>query len=185
MKKLELFPTTILEFNFEKHLDLSPLLDLISGSKIGNHDLTKKGVSSYSLTDILSSPKLVNLKADFQKCIDQYCTNLNIKKSNITTSWFNILENGGQTLNHNHGRSVLSGAFYPVLKEGTCNLCFKSPLVTSLNFESLNIFSSHFQEDYIMPIKQNHLYIFPGWLNHYSEKNKGGIRIVVSFNTYF
>jgi len=80
----------------------------------------------------------------------------------------------------------MSGAFYPLLEKNTCNLVFRSPLYTALNFIPIkSTIANHFQDDFVMPIKENHLYIFPSWLQHYTEENKGNKRIVVSFNTKF
>ena len=187
MKKFDLFPTPIMEFDFSSHLDISKILDIIGEDfQSPPHSLVKNGYSSFHLVQpILKSPLLTDLKNDFQKCVDHYSINLDIKESIITDSWFNIIHSKGKIEPHNHGASVISGAFYPLLEEDTCNLYFKSPLYTSLNFRPLKGDRSHFQADYNLPIKQNHLYLFPGWLEHYTEENRGDKRIVISFNTQF
>lgn len=186
MKKFELFPTPVMEFDFTNHPDLSKLLDILKNIGVNPHPLVKQGGSSfkYEDIDILQYAELIGLKNDFQKCVDEYSVNIKINNSYIIQSWFNIMENNGQTSLHHHGSSVVSGAFYPVLEENTCNLLFRSPLYTAMTFESsFPTPSNHFQPDVIMPLKKDHLYIFPSWLQHHTEVNKGQKRIVISFNT--
>jgi|TARA_E500000178_G_C16649283_1_gene585608 uncharacterized protein (TIGR02466 family) len=187
MKEFNLFPTPVMEFDFSSHLDVPKILDIIGEDfQSPPHKLIENGYSSFSFPQkILTSPLLIDLKNDFQKCIDHYSINLDIRESRITDSWFNIIYSKGKVKPHNHGASVISGAFYPLLEKDTCNLCFKSPLYTSLNFRPLKSSRKYFQADHNLPIKQNHLYLFPGWLEHYTEENKGDKRIVISFNTGF
>ena len=186
MKKFELFPTPIMEFDFTNHPDIPTLLNYTNNLEVPSHFLVENGTSSHDKHNILFDSNLISLKNDFQKCIDYYSKDLKIENSYIKLSWFNIMNNKGKTLIHHHGSSVISGAFYPLLEENTCNLIFKSPLYTAVNFTPISPNQgSHFQPDFIMPIKENHLYLFPGWLEHYTEENKGDKRIVISFNTKF
>lgn len=188
MKKFELFPTPVMEFNFTNHPDLPSLLNIMEDQPMNQFPILKNGSTSYGIgmTDILLFPELVGLKNDFQKSVDKYSTDIMIRRSYIVQSWFNKMEHNGQTFLHHHGSSVISGAFYPVLEENTCNLLFRSPLYTALNFESdCPTPSNHFQPDFAMPLKKDHLYIFPSWLQHHTEVNKGGKRVVISFNTKF
>jgi uncharacterized protein (TIGR02466 family) len=187
MKKFELFPTTVLEFDFTNHSDIPSLLDIIEKQEAYNHPLLEKGTSNFSQSShFLTLPELISLKNDFQKCVDHYSENLEIISSYIYDSWFNIIYKNGKTRLHHHGSSIISGAFYPVLEDNTCNLLFRSPLYSALNFLPLPTNPHpHFQRDVVMPIKENHLYLFPGWLQHHTEVNRGGKRITVSFNTKF
>ena len=186
MKKFELFPTTVMEFDFTSHSNLKSIIKNINENQPGPNGLIEKGLSSFSSTKtLLLSPDLIELKNDFQKCIDYYSTELKIHSTYIYQSWFNLMENQGKVIPHHHGNSVLSGVFYPFLEEGTCNLFFQSPLYTALNFLPLYPTTQHFQDDVKVNIKSNHLYLFPGWLIHYTEKNKGNRRIVISFDTKF
>jgi uncharacterized protein (TIGR02466 family) len=186
MKKFELFPTPVAEFDFTNHPDIPILLNYINSLQVPNHPLVENGVSSHSKSNVLFHSNLINLRNDFQKCVDYYSKDLKIVDSYISFSWFNKMDNKGKTLIHHHGASVISSAFYPLLEENTCNLVFKSPLYTAINFiPTTPNPTNHYQPDFIMPIKQNHLYLFPGWLEHYTEENRGGKRVVVSFNTKF
>ena len=186
MKRYNLFPTPVMEFDYSDHPDIQKLLNFINQSDIPPHGLIEQGFSSRPNINILLLPEFINLKNDIQKSIDYYSKEINIIHSYIYQSWFNILNNKGKVSPHHHGASILSGAFYPLLEENSCNLIFKTPLYSSLNFRPINYESTddnHFLTKYEMPIKQNHLYVFPGWLEHYTEENKSKKRIVVSFNT--
>jgi uncharacterized protein (TIGR02466 family) len=186
MKKFELFPTPVIEFDFTDHPGIPPLLDCVNNLKVPPHSLLKNGVSSYENNNILFDPTQISLRNDFQKAVDYYSQELKIRSSFIYSSWFNILKKNGKVNVHHHGGNVVSGAFYPLLEEGTCNLIFRSPLHTTMNFIPTEPTSfNHFQKDTSIPIKQYHLYIFPSWLEHYTEENKGDKRIVISFNTKF
>ena len=158
MKKFELFPTTVIEFDFTNHPEIPLLLNYIEQSNSHSHTLIKNGTSSYATDNVLFNPKFIDLKNDIQKRIDFYSRELNILPSIISKSWFNLMNTKGLTGVHHHGSSVISGAFYPLLEENTCNLCFKSPIYSSLNFESLtpspNNHSNHFQKDVVINIKQ-------------------------------
>mgnify|MGYP003952625343 CR=1 FL=1 len=185
--KFNFFPTTVLEYDLTNHPSKEILLNYIDDpSNLESHGLVDKGVSNYHREyDFLRNPHFISLRNDFNKCLDDYCFNLGISYVTIMQSWFNILEKGGKVTRHNHGGSILSGAYYPLLQENTCNLYIKNPI------QSTNIF--HYQpytelyqyEDKCIQVKENHVYIFPGWLEHYTETNKSDKRITISFNTKF
>ena len=98
---------------------------------------------------------------------------------------YNVLPKGGFTERHRHESSVVSGAFYIKLPEGDCgNFYVVSPLQQYMmcqHFIKDSIYGDYF---YDVPIKENHLYLFPSWLEHGSRVNKtDSDRITVSFNT--
>lgn len=190
MKGFNLFPTLILEFNLTSHPSKSTLLNIIDNtppSTLSNHGLVTKGVSSINrnLKDcILDNFQISLLKSDIQKCIEEYHNHTKTRGSRIVQSWFNIMLKGGKTTSHLHNRSILSGAYYPVLENSTCDLIFNSPLsqikINEISFDPNNPYS---QSSFKIPIKEDHLYIFPSWLMHETETNRGGKRVVISFNT--
>lgn len=185
MEIFKLFPTSVASFDFTDHPDKEILLNYINNlSNLNFHGLVKKGISSFHTPEnILDLVKFKNLKKDFQKCVDQYTNALDIQKTKISNSWVNIMEKGGKVKMHHHNSSIVSAAYYPFLKSNSCDLYFKSPLYTSINFTpNTSNGSEHFYEIFKLNIKENHLYLFPGWLEHFTEKNKSEKRIVVSFN---
>ena len=183
------FPVPIGEYNLNNHPDLDKLLNNINLSEPNQKSpLIKKGNSSIgNNNNILDIPKLKELKKTIQECIINYCDNLDLKFPIIDNSWFNVLKKEGKVFPHQHNGSVISGAFYPLLEENSCNLIFHSPLNTFFqSFLSLDNKMPQIGNNLIkVPIKQNFLYLFPSTLIHETEKNKSNKRIVVSFNTKY
>jgi uncharacterized protein (TIGR02466 family) len=188
MNVYKLFPTTVMEFDFKNHSDVQILLKLIENKEHKtNHGLVKKGVSSFTSNEvsILNEPSLFKLRSDIQVCINNYSNYLGLRPSRLGYNWFNILFKGGKVDSHHHGSSIISGAYYPHYIENTCNLIFKSPLYSAVNYEDVKP-NSNFYTKFSMPIKQGYLYLFPGWLEHYTEENTAQEkRIVISFNTEY
>ena len=92
--------------------------------------------------------------------------------------------NQGKVELHHHGITPISGAYYPLLEENSSKLIFKSPIYSSLTYSNVPN-NPNYQNTFTMPIKQDHLYLFPGFLEHQTEVNKGKKRIVLSFNTQY
>ena len=184
-----IFPVPIGEYDLNNHPDLDKLLELINNheNKQG-HNLIKNGISSIlNGKNILDFPELKKLKETIKKCIINYCDHLDIKLPALDNNWFNILKKEGRVFPHQHNASVISGAFYPLLEENSCNLIFHSPLNTFFqSFLSVDKKESKITNNlFKVPIKQNFLYLFPSTLIHETEKNKSNKRIVVSFNTKY
>ena len=187
-KRLDIFPTTVIDYDLTNHPDRDLLLKYISiPSNSDSHGLLDNGTSSFKVKeDFLREPEFIGLRNDIQKCLDDYCMSLGISYVTFENSWFSIMGKGGQVGTHSHGASIINGAYYPLLKENTCNLYFKNPVQSAVIFTYKNTTRSDFQyNDVCIQIKENHLYLFPGWLHHYTEKNRGDERIVVSFNAKF
>ena len=184
MNVYKLFPTTVIEFDLRGYPNKDKLIDYINLSPQKNHKAVFKGKSSYGCKDILLDPQFNLLKNKIQNYIDTYTNYLKIQKCYISDSWFNIMGKDSFVKKHNHEYSIVSGAYYPLLESNTCNLIFTTPLYSSVNFHSIQDNENH-HKTFQMPIKQDYLYLFPGWLDHETEVNKGGKRIVLSFNTLF
>ncbi len=163
-----IFPIAIGEYDvsfFNKKI----LFNIIKNSPLGKHKLLKKGVNSYDRLPLLHLPELKELKDYFQECINSYSNRFNLGNLKLDGNWFNLMETNGQTLTHDHSgsNSILSGAYYPLLHKDSCNLTFISP---------------YRNEEFTLNLKENYLYIFPSWLKHKTDVNKGPLRITLSFN---
>jgi len=183
-----IFPVPIGEYDLNNHSDLNKLLEIIHKPKYNRkHELVKKGTSSYiTRKDILHLNELKNLKKSIQECINHYSDFLGYETSKIQNSWFNIMEKEGKITPHQHYGSIISGAFYPLLEENSCNLIFHSPLNTFFHaFTPIKSSKNFTKIKFSVPIKQNYLYLFPSALIHETEKNKSPKRIVLSFNTQY
>ena len=184
MEIYNLFPTCVVGFDFTSYPHVSNLLKLISTTTPNNYPIVNKGVTTFKDNeDFLKHNSLTDLRNNFQKALDDYSELTKIPSLKIFNSWFNIMENEGKTYRHNHRGSVVSGAYYPLLEENTCNLIFHSPLHLILSNFSNTSPSPYNSSQYTQPLKPGYLYLFPSWLEHETEVNTGGKRVVISFNT--
>lgn len=144
------------------YLNLNKIKKTLLSIKTDNHGLVTRGVSSYNVgMPILAHPELTGLNKIIKQYIILYCKKNNIRPLKIINSWFNISNPGNKLKAHNHGESILSGAFYVFTGEETV------PLI--------------FPDTKIKP-KSGLLIIFSSDLIHYTEEEKEQ-RIVISFNT--
>ena len=185
MNVFKLFPTTVIEFDLRGYNNKNWLLNYIENYNAIDHGLINKGKSSYGKDDILFHPQCMGLLNKIQDCIDKYNNYLKLPLPTIiSNSWFNIISNQGKVELHHHESAPISGAYYPLLQKDTCNLIFKSPVYSAVVYYDVPN-SSNYQKTFQMPIKQDHLYLFPGFLEHQTEVNKGEKRIVLSFNARY
>jgi hypothetical protein len=108
----------------------------------------------------------------------------------VSNSWVNRHSRGGETLEHKHQFVDLVISSYLFCPEGSGNLLIRDPLeYHKWNDVVENAFSktSKYQYPWIeVPVKTNELVIFPGWLNHKTEKSECDIdRYVMTYNLKF
>lgn len=141
------------------YLNLNSIKDVLLSIQTNPHGLVTKGVSTYNFgMPTLQYPQLLGLNKIIKKYIESYCKKYNIPKLKLINSWFNISQPGNKLKAHNHGESVISGAFY---------VSGSTPLI--------------FPETSIKP-KPGLLVIFSSDLVHYTEEEQEE-RIIISFNT--
>ena len=149
------------------------------------HDLAVNGVSSHGGWDPLNDEDSAPMGVAFQDCLLDYTSKLGQWPVIISGSWYNILPPGGFTHRHRHESSVISGAFYLDLPEGDFGRFYVlNPLVH--HFMCMHYFTNtpYSVYEFDVDIKENHLYLFPSWLEHGSRvNNTNQDRFTVSFNT--
>lgn len=187
-KTFTLFPSCVIDFDLTGHQDIDTLLTVIEETKnlCQPHGLLENSISSFGIFHILDDSRLVNLKNTIQMCIFDYTAITGLEKVYITNNWYNIMCKGSRVDAHRHFGSTVSGAFYPTLEAGSSNLFFNSPIAQCkmndipLDGREPTVFSAITTE---IDIKENHLYIFPSWLDHGVTINNSSTRIAISFNT--
>ena len=189
MKSFNLFPTLVKEYSVEGYPRQDELLNVINSHPTAPHKSVEGGVSNFTLNynipkfNFLYANNFTDLEKYFMDCVNNYSQEIGVPTTSISNCWFNIMGKNNYTKPHTHPGSSISGAYYPLLEEGTCDLIFHSPIFelqsSWYNSHSNTIFNNDQMQ---IPIKQNHLYLFPGWLRHSTEVNKGNKRIVISFN---
>jgi uncharacterized protein (TIGR02466 family) len=99
----------------------------------------------------------------------------------IKTSWANISPKGGSLSSHNHSPFPLSGAFYLNADESMGNLFFEHPLDQLIAHQPFT--KDAVKQTYKQSVSTGTLILFPGYLNHYVEKNfTDGVRLTVGFD---
>jgi hypothetical protein len=160
-------------FNLSKYND--SCLEVINKSIAVKYHLVS-GVSSYEIDkEFLFKEELKPLMIKIQECINEYIRpNEKLEASVISSSWFNILGEGHKVGRHRHVESwddregsVVSGAYYPYVEDGSAPLIFTFPEGKVVNMHPSN----------------GSLVIFPSWVDHHTTENQSNKRITVSFNT--
>ena len=105
----------------------------------------------------------------------------------IDNMWININEFKDYNITHCHPNALFSGVYYVKTPDKCGNITFENPSTDvmthtyqGINFKEYNLFNSvtHWQS-----VKENILYVFPGWLKHRVEPNLSNEkRISISFN---
>lgn len=183
-----MFPTPVLKFDFSKHKDNDRLLELIESWDTAPHQLVSGAQSSYMKSDkhILDHEDLKDLKADFQKAVDVYCEKVGLGKNvKISMSWFNILQKGQSVNLHRHEVSILSAAYYVRSDKDSAGLNFRSPIDPYRMHEFFVQNTEYNVKNVEVPCEQGALYLFPSWLEHYTNQNQTDKRITISFNTMY
>jgi uncharacterized protein (TIGR02466 family) len=183
-----MFPTPVLKFDFSKHKDNGRLLELIESWDTAPHQLVSGAQSSYMRSDkhILDHEDLKDLKADFQKAVDVYCEKVGLGKNvKISMSWFNVLQKGQSVNLHRHEVSILSAAYYVRSDKDSAGLNFRSPIDPYRMHEFFVQNTEYNVKNVEVPCEQGALYLFPSWLEHYTNQNQTDKRITISFNTMY
>jgi uncharacterized protein (TIGR02466 family) len=133
--------------------------------------------------------ELKPLYDEFQRCINHYSEEMGITNSYIYESWMNILSMNGSVGVHRHYDSIISGAYYPYVDDGSAPITFVSPTegfrmldVQHTRPDAQGTYTSNVQN---IEAKTGQLVLFPGWVQHYVPPNKTNMRITLSFNTKY
>lgn len=183
-----MFSTPLLRFDFKTHKDNNTLINLIKNWETKPHSLVSGAESSYLNGDkhILDHDDLKDMKNDFQKAVDVYCDKVGLPNNiKISLSWFNILHKQQSVNLHRHEVSIVSAAYYPKVDEGSVGLRFRSP-ISQYRMHEFFVKDSEFNVREIeVDCEQGVLYLFPSWLEHFSNPNQTNERITISFNTMY
>ena len=102
----------------------------------------------------------------------------------IERSWFNEHNKTGETLEHTHGATpIVVSCYIRKDHQDSGNIMFRDPMFQTRAHED------NLQAHYpwrIIPVEQNDILIFPGWLEHKTEPSKAiGRRICLTLNYNF
>ena len=183
-----IFPTLLMEFNLNADVDTRILSGILSKEQTKRHPLLSDGAESsyfsgnHNILDI-DHPLVEKLAKLFQECVDIYCHNAGLTQCKISNSWMSIMNNKSTLVPHRHENSVLSGAYYPKVPEGSVGLKFFNPTKIYKMCETHQDTTMYNADNGEFPAQEGVLYIFPSWLEHGSDANQTDNRMVISFNT--
>jgi uncharacterized protein (TIGR02466 family) len=179
-----LFPTCVMEFDLSDSItDIEALLEIIDTSESTQHELIKNGKSSFhSGYNILDLETVRPIKQIIELCLLDYCSATGLDKVTIANSWWNKINRDGSLGFHRHTCSVVSGAFYPRISPNSSSLTFISPISQCKMNDSYNKYTEFSTQLHEFSVKQNHMYLFPSWLEHGVNTNNSEERTVISFN---
>ncbi len=188
MKEINLFPTLVMEFDLNSKVNPQLLYNELKKVDAKEHlYLEGPGKSTYDKTEgkvlDLDIPLIKTLKTELQNCVDLYAQKTALVKTIITQSWCSTMNQGSSLVFHRHEASVISGAYYPKVPQGSVGLTFESPIEMYKMAEVYNDITEYNMKDVTVPATEGYLYLFPSWLKHGSKINTTDNRMVVSFNT--
>jgi len=113
----------------------------------------------------------------------------NIDGMALGNMWTSIYPQGGYVPEHIHNNVMLSGVYYVKAEEGCGEINFRDPAYISKTMiaptSNRDVFPGPGTR-WTHPPKAGDMIIFPGWLPHFTYKNKSGEdRIIISFNLIF
>ena len=176
---INLFPTQIGTYTINLDKELINLV--MSDYQISSHELLNGSKSSYGLTDdkFLYDKRLKSLLEEIYSKLDDYTKELSLMPVDVSSSWFNEMDDGAHVKLHRHERSIVSGALYFNLSNNPSPISFKNPLLPYKMMELYNGNSNYYNT---IDVYEGLLILFPSWLEH-ETLPQSGKRCVISFNT--
>ena len=139
---------------------------------------------------ILDSTELLDLKSFCQTAVNLFTNQVYSSTSDeldIGISWINSVPPDKHHGLHSHKNAIISGVYY-FQNTKDCELFVQSPLV-SRNVYDFSTYkeNNHFNsETFDLPVEENTLILFPGWLQHGVRTNTTTqTRYSIAFNTWF
>lgn len=185
MQIMNLFPTPVVYFNYDKLLteeQLSFIHDCEKRSNEGN-------ITSVN-TDILEFNIFSDLKNFFSKCLQKYLIQIVQPEENssirITQSWLNYTKKGQWHHKHSHPNSFVSGVFYVNAIKDVDKIHFYKIGYQQIQYPiKEGGYNEYNSESWWLPVTSGNLIIFPsGFVHSVEPVETEETRISLSFNTF-
>ena len=147
-------------------------------------DIGKGTTSSRQVENLLHINEFEDMRKTIEGRVDEYCNDAGLEPVEIGKSWINHQVQEGYVASHRHELSIVSGAYYPIVENGSASIVFESPIRTPRMSEIHNKATNFTADKMEFEPKSGMLILFPSWLYHYSLPNKTDKRITISFNTF-
>lgn len=178
-----LFPIAIGTFELERDFFSSELDYIYTLDRMQNI-----GNSKSSVSNVLHTPQLANLRYFLQQSLDEYFHAIYAPKNKvglyITQSWVNYTGKDQFHHMHSHSNSFVSGVLYIKANKTKDKIHFQNTNKPLLTFPSdnYNMFNS---DSWWLPVGSRELVLFPSSLQHMVQKLEDDEeRISLSFNTF-
>jgi len=182
---MNLFPSAI--GVKDTRIDTSKMLETCLQIESEEHGLVHgEAKSTYSTeVNILEHSDFSVLKSVITSEAKMFGRQIGIDMSNVKLgrSWFNIQKRGSTIMQHNHRRSVISGAFYIYADRDAAPITFANPLMGRKMYEPTFGGITEYDIEYTsVSAETGKLVLFPSWLEHYVGYNNSDMRVTLSFN---
>ena len=147
-------------------------------------DIGKGTTSSRQVENLLHINEFEDIRKAIEERLDEYCDDVGLERVDIGKAWINDQAQEGYVASHRHELSIVSGAYYPIVEEGSASIVFESPIRTPRMSEIHNKATNFTADKMEFEPKSGMLILFPSWLYHYSLPNKTANRVTISFNTF-
>ena len=183
-----IFPTSVYVVNRDSNLSSKEEMEI---GKIIKEGMYRNTGNSTSNNAYIFYGKLGKIKQFCEQQIKIYVNEtINPKEEldfYITQSWLNITKPGEYHHEHSHANSIISGVFYISTEEddkfAVADPNFKIKDILKFEPKMFNMWNSN---NWIFPVNNNELILFPSWLVHKVDPNEKATkdRISISFNTF-
>ena len=185
------FPTPLGFLQMDKALS-KKILEFMKSKEIQiERNNRLNGISSSQY--ILENDELSDIKKVLTDSVNEYFKEIvtpdQDMKLYITNSWINVTKNGESHHPHKHPNSIVSTVLYIDTSEGD-TITFMNPYTNmfgNLNLGSKTSTTIWDSNEWIIPTKNNLLFMFPSTLSHGVNARPNtctGTRISLSFNTW-
>ena len=147
-------------------------------------DIGKGTTGSRQVENLLHINEFEDIRKAIEERLDEYCDDVGLERVDIGKAWINDQAQEGYVASHRHELSIVSGAYYPIVEEGSASIVFDSPIKTPRMAEIHNKATDYTADKMEFEPKSGMLILFPSWLYHYSLPNKTDKRVTISFNTF-
>ena len=181
---IPLFPTLIYHTNIST--DIPSLIDYCYEQKrkddIGSTYEQRSGVNSYQSSYLIIEP-LQHVRHTIDKILSEVCT----KPIYHDASWININPTGSRNVHHTHPGAEYSAVYY-LKNESNTGIVFVHPLQHTAYYTTTHtnpklVEDTRASPQYRIEPSQGDLLLFPSYLPHWVEENKGTEdRISISWN---
>ena len=189
MSEYKFLPTLLWKYNYEPGFDLKPFKECLERTGIQGNYETDGGITTAGMGENPHEwdsliPFLNWLQPKIEIALNEW--QINWSQYFITKSWVNSHPRGGSTRTHDHGATHLVVSTYIKQPENGGNVEIENFMrrewMAYMRKDEPGNIHDYYSE---VPLKQNDVLIFPGWLSHRAQPSKSDDERLVFTLNYF